>query len=115
MILADVCLMCKEAEETTNHIFIHCACADRLWDWLAISECLQQIWTPPSSSLGLSMWKIVAAVFFWKERNFRTFKSQIRDFPKFVIAIKSNYFVDLRSQRTLIHPFYGDCFVQGTP
>ncbi|KAL4201800.1 hypothetical protein AMTRI_Chr02g217880 [Amborella trichopoda] len=73
MILPNVCLICKSAEETIDHLFVQCPFAASMWDWLrlisswitpcleGIYELLQQFWTLPFSSLGNSLWRIAVA------------------------------------------------------
>ncbi|KAL4182941.1 hypothetical protein AMTRI_Chr11g95660 [Amborella trichopoda] len=103
MILPNVCLFCKNAEETIVHLFLRCPFTKRIWDWLSsiscwliarpegISELMQQIWTPPFSSLGIGLWRIVVPAglwSMWKERNLRMFEGHTKDLSSLLILLR---------------------------
>ncbi|KAL4201228.1 hypothetical protein AMTRI_Chr02g257630 [Amborella trichopoda] len=87
LILPNVCLMCKVAEETIDHMFIHCPFVATLWDWLSL---LSNWITPlPEGTCNLlqHLWRIVVGASLWnlcKERNLRTFEGRVRDYPPFL-------------------------------
>ncbi|KAL4184838.1 hypothetical protein AMTRI_Chr10g227520 [Amborella trichopoda] len=77
MLLPRVGLFCKNVEETIDHLFLHVLVRRGFGIWLSciscwltphpegISELMQQIWTPPFYSLGISLWRIVVVVSLW--------------------------------------------------
>ncbi|XP_011621330.1 uncharacterized protein LOC105420238 [Amborella trichopoda] len=81
--------MCKENEETGNHLFIHCKIASFIWysffDLLgvqipipfSVKDLVSQLSFGHLQSGGILVWKIARGVMLWelwKERNRRTFE-----------------------------------------
>nr|CCA66180.1 hypothetical protein [Beta vulgaris subsp. vulgaris] len=85
----DICPLCDEGSETSDHLLLHCVEAQKLWAWWL--DIWKVKWVFPSSLLdAFSQWKCIkkksnffkkvwAASFFviiwtiWKERNLRIF------------------------------------------
>lgn len=86
----DICPLCYKCSETSEHLLLHCAAAQQLWNWWL--ELWGVKWVFPSSLIDtFSQWKAVkkkgsffkkvwASSFFviiwtlWKERNIRVFQ-----------------------------------------
>ena len=85
------CNLCKENEETTNHILIHCGKTRNLWTWLFSS--FGVVWVLPESVRNLLLewkikglgkkrsvvWKMAPICLFWciwGERNRRIFQEE---------------------------------------
>jgi hypothetical protein len=99
-----VCPLCKQTEETSNHLFVHCRYTTRIWellkDWLGIHGIHPRQWGGlnidewwASLAEGPSMhWKGLATLTLltvweiWQERNARVFRNKLS--PSFVLLDK---------------------------
>jgi hypothetical protein len=99
-----ICPLCKQTEETNNHLFVHCCFTTRIWellrDWLGIHgihpqnwACLNiQHWWSTLVEGSSHHWKGLASLVLltvwviWQERNDRIFRRKLS--PTFVILDK---------------------------
>jgi hypothetical protein len=90
-----LCPLCKQTEETNNHLFVHCRFTTRIWeqirDWLGIVGLHPRQWAGIDiqdwwSSLvegasphrkGLSSLALLVVWEIWKERNARVFRNKL--------------------------------------
>ncbi|XP_060187660.1 uncharacterized protein LOC132616913 isoform X2 [Lycium barbarum] len=89
VIVVNMCAMCKQANESVNHLFLHCPAAARLWYFFYSMLGLQ--WAMPFNIKDAyaswilwrvdksikRIWRMIPAVIFWnlwKERNSRCFE-----------------------------------------
>lgn len=87
--LANKCVMCSCAEESINHLFIHCTFASGVWykvlqkfnlAWTFLEDLLQFINNrkyPSAHSLVTLFWRLIPPHVYWhiwKERNNRIFR-----------------------------------------
>ncbi|XP_039031707.1 uncharacterized protein LOC120166517 [Hibiscus syriacus] len=99
----ELCVLCKEARETRNHLFIECPPADSLWKAILLLSGLKRpsltwdnmiTWACNSwkgESLLTTVLKIAwSALIYslWEERNARLFKGNSRSAAQILSAIK---------------------------
>ncbi|XP_059067474.1 uncharacterized protein LOC131858294 [Cryptomeria japonica] len=102
-----VCILCKENEETTDHLLFWCSYTKRVWDWLldklqygsVRSQSLKSFLLAWPTCYKKSKWSILWVVSLamlawniWKERNRRVFNEEALPFelliPKIKVAIE---------------------------
>jgi hypothetical protein len=99
-----LCPLCKQTEETNNHLFVHCRYTTRIWellkDWLGIQGIhprqwgglgIQEWWSSmvEGSSMhrkGLATLTLLTVWEIWQERNARVFCNKLS--PTFVLLDK---------------------------
>ena len=89
--MANRCCLCKDSEESADHILIHCDKAKKLWTVLLTS--FGPVWVFPNSMRNLllqwkvkglrkkirAMWRLALICLFWciwGERNQKTFQEE---------------------------------------
>jgi hypothetical protein len=99
-----LCPLCKQTEETNNHLFVHCRYTTRIWellkDWLGIQGIHSRQW----GGLGIQEWwssmaegpsmhrkelatlTLLTVWEIWQERNARVFRNKLS--PTFVLLDK---------------------------
>lgn len=91
----DVCPLCIESSETTNHVFLHCKLSMGLWhrlfrdvhmDWVPLSSIKDTMFMTSkrlgNTSRGKELWKLACLSLMWtiwKERNVRIFEDMTRN------------------------------------
>jgi hypothetical protein len=98
------CPLCKQTEETNNHIFVHCRFTPRIWellkDWLGIQGIhprqwggldIQEWWSsmaegPSMHRKGLATLTLLTVWEIWQEQNARVFRN--KPSPTFVLLDK---------------------------
>jgi len=89
-----LCLLCKEANETHQHLFFNCIFSRRLWqkllNWLLINK-VSNGWTEEltwvvehalSKTVQAEIYKmtLVSTIYYiWQERNYRIFQNKERN------------------------------------
>jgi hypothetical protein len=99
-----VCQLCKQTEETHDHLFVHCRFTTRIWEnlkeWFGLQGFYPRLWAGLSirewwSSMaegssphrkGLASLVLLTVWEIWKERNARVFRHKAS--PSFVIVDK---------------------------
>jgi hypothetical protein len=99
-----LCPLCKQTEETNNHLFVHCHYSVRVWellkDWLHIQGLHPRLWVgldiqdwwsllaeaSGAHRKGLASLTLLTVWMIWEERNARVFKHKL--LPTFVILDK---------------------------
>jgi hypothetical protein len=101
-----LCTLCKQTEETCDHLFVHCRFTIRIWRLIEVWLGLQGLQTAQWTNLSISEWwsllaegaspnrkglaslTLLVVWEIWKERNARVFRNKLS--PSFVIldAIK---------------------------
>jgi ABC-type long-subunit fatty acid transport system fused permease/ATPase subunit len=88
-VMANYCCMCKAAEETVDHLLLHCGVAREIWSFVFRSFGIDGVllnsftellfgwwnWFGKSSS---SVWNLIPSCLIWtiwRERNSRTFEN----------------------------------------
>jgi hypothetical protein len=99
-----LCSLCKQTEETNDHLFVHCRFTKRIWglvkSWMGLEEVQPAQWTnltieewwshlaeaASPNRKGLSSLTLLIVWEIWKERNARAFRKKLS--PTFVILEK---------------------------
>jgi hypothetical protein len=99
-----LCPLCKQTEETNNHLFVHCRFSVRVWEllkeWLHIQDLHPRLWAgldiqdwwsllaeaPGAHRKGVASLTLLTVWMIWEERNARIFKHKLS--PTFVILDK---------------------------
>jgi hypothetical protein len=99
-----LCPLCKQTEETNNHLFVHCRFTIRIWEllkeWLGLhgihpthwaDATIQDWWSSMAEGArpqrkGLASLVLLTVWEIWKERNARVFRHKLS--PTFVILDK---------------------------
>lgn len=86
---SDICVLCESAEDSVNHLFIHCQVASSIWSLMlyqcGIASCASRLLTElaeslrgaPFSGCGLILWRIFPFSHIWsiwKEKNNMIFR-----------------------------------------
>eukprot|EP00253_Pinus_taeda_P011321 PITA_11321 len=101
-----ICPMCRNEEETINHLFNSCIWANSIWKWLentlqqsnrninSIQDTITQCPEEFSSNYRVNnIWKIILGFVtwtIWKERNRRIFQNEQRNFEFSQITLSAN-------------------------
>jgi hypothetical protein len=89
-VLAGWCCMCKDADETMDHLFLHCSVARKLWsfvfkfvgiDWVLLSRVSEVLfsWWNWFGKRSSGVWNLIPSCLMWTmwgERNNRTFENK---------------------------------------
>ena len=84
------CCLCKKADETVDHLLLHCGVARQIWDfvfqfvginWVLRSHVSEMLfgWWNWFGKRSSGVWNIIPSCLIWtiwRERNKRTFENQ---------------------------------------
>ncbi|GLJ07337.1 hypothetical protein SUGI_0064720 [Cryptomeria japonica] len=100
-----VCILCKENEETADHLLYWCSYSKKVWDWLlgnlrlesVRNQSLKSFLLAWPSSIKKSKWSIMWVVspallvwHIWKERNQRIFNEEALPYDTLIPKIKGS-------------------------
>jgi hypothetical protein len=98
MVLAGWCCMCKNADESVDHLLLHCGAARQLWsfvfqfvgiEWVIPSRVLELLfgWWNWFGKRSSAVWNLIPSCLMWtiwRERNTRTFENQETPMAKLI-------------------------------
>ena len=97
-VLAGWCCMCKNADESENHLLLHCCITRQLWNF--VFKFVRIDWVLPCNASSLlfgwwnwfgkrssGVWNLIPSCYMWtiwRERNNRTFENLESPVAKFI-------------------------------